>query len=63
MGKILIEKLLRSCPDINKIFILIREKKEKNVDERKKKLLEDSVSIVFERTIYYHFKKIECTVR
>lgn len=27
MGKVLIEKLLRSCPDINKIFILLRPKK------------------------------------
>lgn len=34
MGKVLIEKLLRSCPKINQIFILIREKKGKNINER-----------------------------
>lgn len=34
MGKILIEKLLRSCPNINNIFILIRSKKNVPIDER-----------------------------
>lgn len=34
MGKVLIEKLLRSCPDINNIFILIRPKKNQNPQER-----------------------------
>ncbi|KAG4068331.1 hypothetical protein HA402_007851 [Bradysia odoriphaga] len=34
MGKVLIEKLLRSCPDINNIFILIRAKKNQSPQER-----------------------------
>uniref|UniRef100_A0A182J7H3 Fatty acyl-CoA reductase n=1 Tax=Anopheles atroparvus TaxID=41427 RepID=A0A182J7H3_ANOAO len=34
MGKVLIEKLLRSCCDLNNIFILIREKKQLTVNER-----------------------------
>lgn len=34
MGKVLIEKLLRSCPGLNRIFILIREKKTKTAAER-----------------------------
>ena len=34
MGKVLIEKLLRSCPDINNIFILMRPKK--NVEPEKR---------------------------
>lgn len=34
MGKVLIEKLLRSCADINRIFILIRPKKNVSVNER-----------------------------
>lgn len=38
MGKVLIEKLLRSCPDINNIFILIRTKKNQNSQERIKTL-------------------------
>lgn len=34
MGKILIEKLLRSCPNINNIFILVRSKKNVPIEER-----------------------------
>jgi alcohol-forming fatty acyl-CoA reductase len=34
MGKVLIEKLLRSCPGINKIFLLVRPKKGKDITER-----------------------------
>lgn len=46
MGKVLIEKLLRSCPGLNKCFILIREKKTKSSAER----LEDLKKIpVFNR--------------
>lgn len=36
MGKVLIEKLLRSCPDIKTIFVLLRPKKGKSIDERLK---------------------------
>lgn len=43
MGKALIEKLLRSCPDINKIFILIRPKKGKEASERLEVLKSQSV--------------------
>lgn len=34
MGKVLIEKLLRSCPDLRRIFVLIRGKKNKTPQER-----------------------------
>ncbi|KAM3955076.1 putative fatty acyl-CoA reductase CG5065 [Aphomia sociella] len=34
MGKVLVEKLLRSCPDVKKIFILMRPKKGQNSKER-----------------------------
>nr|CAD7397171.1 unnamed protein product [Timema cristinae] len=40
MGKLLIEKLLRSCPAIKKIFIIIRPKRGKSPEERKEKLLQ-----------------------
>lgn len=40
IGKVLIEKLLRSCPDIRTIFILLRSKKEKSADERLKAITE-----------------------
>ncbi|XP_053690508.1 putative fatty acyl-CoA reductase CG5065 [Sabethes cyaneus] len=46
MGKVLIEKLLRSCPGIKNIFILIRPKRGQDVSER---LLEMISSPLFER--------------
>lgn len=44
MGKVLVEKLLRSCPDIDKIFLLMRPKKGKTVEERLKEILQLPVS-------------------
>lgn len=43
LGKILIEKLLRSCPDLSTIYLLIRPKKEKNVERRMNDLFEDLI--------------------
>lgn len=39
MGKVLVEKLLRSCPEIENIFLLIRPKKQQTVDHRLQELL------------------------
>ncbi|TGZ53773.1 Fatty acyl-CoA reductase, partial [Temnothorax longispinosus] len=39
VGKILVEKLLRSCPDIKNIYLLMRPKKGHNVQERLQELL------------------------
>lgn len=50
LGKILIEKLLRSCPDIETIFLIIRIKKGKSVDIRAKELFEDEVRPNFKIT-------------
>lgn len=44
MGKILIEKLLRSCPDIENIYILCRSKKGKDVHTRIEEMFDDPVS-------------------
>ncbi|PSN51390.1 hypothetical protein C0J52_04436 [Blattella germanica] len=41
MGKVLIEKLLRSCHHLNRIYMLVRSKKGKNVDVRVHELFED----------------------
>ena len=43
MGKILIEKLLRSCPGIGTIYILVRTKKGVKPEDRIKELLESPV--------------------
>lgn len=34
MGKVLLEKLLRSCPDLKCVYVLLRPKKGRSVDER-----------------------------
>lgn len=44
LGKVLLEKLLRSCSNIRTIYILIRAKKTKNPQERIKELINVPVS-------------------
>ncbi|XP_067135929.1 putative fatty acyl-CoA reductase CG5065 [Centruroides vittatus] len=59
LGKILIEKLLRSC-NVRKIYILVRCKKEKEVEERKKELLRCKI---FEEALLKNpdiCNKVEC---
>lgn len=43
LGKALLEKLLRSCPRLATIFILIRPKQGQTIEQRYKNLLENSV--------------------
>jgi len=43
MGKMLIEKLSRSCPNFKHIYLLIRNKKGKDVNERIDAIFEDRV--------------------
>lgn len=45
LGKALIEKLLRSAPKVGTIYILLRPKRGKELDERLKTLINDRVSI------------------
>ena len=45
MGKVIIEKLLRSIPDIGDIYFLVRTKKNKTSDERKQDILSSPVSL------------------
>lgn len=44
MGKVLIEKLLRSCSTIENIYLLIRQKKGKDIHTRVEELFDDPVS-------------------
>jgi fatty acyl-CoA reductase len=46
MGKVLLEKLLRSCPGVSKIYLLIRPKKGQDAHERLKLLLCSPVSCI-----------------
>ncbi|XP_012265217.2 fatty acyl-CoA reductase wat-like [Athalia rosae] len=43
LGKVLIEKLLRSCPDISTIYLLIRSKKGKDVHNRLEAIFDDPI--------------------
>lgn len=44
VGKALVEKLLRGCPDLCTVFILIRSKRGQNPEARYRELLKSSVS-------------------
>ncbi|XP_039310287.1 fatty acyl-CoA reductase 1 [Solenopsis invicta] len=39
LGKVFFEKVLRACPDVREIFLLMRPKRESNINERLKKIL------------------------
>lgn len=47
VGKALVEKLLRSCPDLCTVFILIRSKRGQAPESRFRDLLKSSVSQIF----------------
>ncbi|XP_046419389.1 putative fatty acyl-CoA reductase CG5065 [Neodiprion fabricii] len=58
LGTVLIEKLLQSCRDIGKIYILIRPKKEKSVEERLDALLGNRVFDLLRKEYPEFSKKI-----
>ncbi|XP_014231220.1 fatty acyl-CoA reductase wat-like [Trichogramma pretiosum] len=43
LGKVLVEKLLRSCPDVKRIYILVRDKRDVSVKDRMAKYFDDAV--------------------
>lgn len=54
MGKVLVEKLLRSCPGIKNIYLLMRPKKGQNVQQRLQELLNAPVSV---KLIQYFYER------
>lgn len=44
LGKVYIEKILRSCPDVREIFLLMRSRKGLSPNERLKKMLNSPVN-------------------
>ncbi|XP_050301949.1 fatty acyl-CoA reductase wat-like [Anthonomus grandis grandis] len=46
LGKLLVEKLLRSCPTVSTLYLLVRSKKGKNLDERVDEMFDD---VIFSR--------------
>nr|CAH7741193.1 unnamed protein product [Callosobruchus chinensis] len=57
MGKILIEKLLRSCPDVGGIYVLIRQKKDQEPSKRLLEYLKNPVSISTKLVLLYYGPK------
>lgn len=45
LGKVLVEKLLRKCPDIERIYLLIRTKKGSNAKQRVETIFSSVVSL------------------
>lgn len=50
LGKVLIEKLLRSCPDVAGIYLLIRAKRGADPNQRLENLVKNSVSYIHKIT-------------
>lgn len=59
LGKALLEKLLRSCPRVATIFVLIRPKKDQSVEQRYKELLNNPVRIY--TCLISHFTTFNCS--
>lgn len=62
MGKVLIEKLMRSCPGIKNIYVLMRRRKEKNINTRVTDMLALPVrklKMLLHRLYLYMYKFIQ----
>lgn len=55
VGKLLIEKLLRECPGISFVYLLIRPKKGKDMHQRIEEIFDDPVKILDPLTSYPMF--------
>ncbi|XP_026465078.1 fatty acyl-CoA reductase 1-like [Ctenocephalides felis] len=58
MGKCIIEKLLRSCPDLEAIYLLIRPKRGKTAANRVQEILENKLFDVVRNTTPSAFEKV-----
>ena len=47
LGKAILEKLLRGCPDLKKIYVLVRNKRGLSAEQVITKLVDDVVSFAF----------------
>lgn len=52
LGLTLVEKLLRCCPDLKNIYMLIRPKKGKEASERLKEITSNSVRFICKNSSY-----------
>ena len=61
LGKVLVEKLLRSCPDVKKIYLLVRPKGDVSSEERVERILELEVIFVFSTSHGYIRSYFRCS--
>ena len=54
MGKVLVEKLLRSCPDIGRLYLLMRPLPGKDAAHRLQELINNQVK--FNYILFFYFK-------
>ncbi|XP_022128113.2 fatty acyl-CoA reductase wat [Pieris rapae] len=59
LGKLLIEKLLRCCPELNKIYLLVRKKKNKDPQTRLKEQFDDVLYETLHKDQPDFIKKVE----
>lgn len=45
LGKVLLEKLLRSCPKVNSVYVLVRQKAGQTPQERVEEILSGKVNV------------------
>lgn len=50
LGQLVLEKLLRSCPDISTIYILVRNKKGKDVQSRVDQIFDNAVFDILKKS-------------
>lgn len=57
VGKVLVEKLLRCCPHLNNLYLLIRPKRKQNVNDRLAELKSSMVKMIANEIKFVYRKK------
>ena len=55
MGKVLVEKLLRSCPGVDQLYLLMRPSKGKDVTSRLQEFIDNQVTDSKKKTTSFYF--------
>lgn len=59
LGKVLVSKLLSTCPGLETVYVLIRRKKENDVKKRFDDFLKDDVSISRSLNTFFILSKVK----
>ncbi len=46
IGKVLVEKILRSCPGVERLYLLMRPSKGQSVDDRQREFIQNQVDLL-----------------